>query len=132
MTIKGCIVKHFLALLIASFSLSAQAQCIKTDYQELKEFNEKELGTKFCKDKRDFDFNAQLVKVKRTAAATRETLGDARGQLKLLEELEEADEDAKSCKSEMERTLRLLAQKKVDEATASAQCPSLLATIAAQ
>lgn len=124
--------KRCLALLIASFALTAQAQCIKTDYQELKEFNEKELGAKFCSDKRDYDFNAQLVKVKRSAAATREALGDARGQLRLLEELEEADEDAKSCKSEMDRTLRLLAQRKVDEATASAQCPSLLATVAAQ
>lgn len=124
--------KHSLALLVASFTLSAQAQCIKTDYQELKEFNEKELSAKFCSDKRDYDFNAQLVKFKRSAAATREALGDAKGQLRLLEELEEADEDAKSCRSEMDRTLRLLAQKKVDEATVTAQCPTLLATASVQ
>jgi hypothetical protein len=117
-------VKRLLSLLVVSFSLSAQAQeCIKVDYQELKDFNDKELVAKYCQDKRGFKLNTEVVEFNQAAYETWKTLKDTNGQTRALEKWGVAAQAAKGCKSELDRVLRLLAQKDIDEAKADAQCP---------
>lgn len=122
---KGDVVKRFALLLASVFAFSAHAdECIKTDYQELKEFSQKELVSKYCKDKSDFDMYTNLAEFNQSMAEASEAIKDTTGQSKYLDKWGAANQSAKTCKSELDRVLRLLEQKNVNEAAAKAQCQS--------
>jgi len=121
-------VKRLLPLLFAFFAVSAQAEsCTKIDYQELKDYTDKELLSKYCKDKDGFKFYSLAVEFNQKMYKLSQSLKDDRGMTEALESWGESADSSNQCKSEVDRVLRLLQQKNIDEAAAGAQC-SLLVT----
>lgn len=114
---------RFIAVVAIALSLSANAQeCIKADYQELKDFNDKELISKYCADKQAFKLNSDVVEFKKSMYELASTINDKAGEKKHFDEWTAADQLARGCKSELDRVLRLLGQRNVNEAGADAQC----------
>lgn len=121
----GDSMKRFISLFAIPFIFSAQAQeCIKTDYQELKEFSDKELISKYCEDQRGFKLNTTDGEFNKSMYEAASAINDRQGTTKYLDKWGVADQAAKGCKSEMDRVLRLLAKKNVNESSADAQCPA--------
>jgi hypothetical protein len=118
-------VKRLLPLLVISSCLSAHAECIKVDYQELQTYSEKELVTKYCKDNKSLTFWNHAVEFDQSAYNLAKTINDNRGMTKALDTWGEDAKAVNQCKSEVDRVLRLLQQKNVDATAAGSQCETV-------
>ncbi|MDQ1817464.1 hypothetical protein RBA41_29580 [Massilia sp. CCM 9210] len=110
----------FLILPIAS---SMAGECLKVEYQEMKEWSEDQLLKKFCEDKKDFANHEAVASFNEKIAGTYKTMGDTQGASRSWEKWSAASDSAKICKNEMDRAARILSQKNIDEASIKARCP---------
>lgn len=111
----------FLAFPVGS---SIAGECLKIEYHELKDWSDDQLVKKFCEDKKDYDNHMALASFLELAAQTSKGMGDVNGASKTWNRWSEVSGSAKVCKNEIERTSRLLSQRKMDEATVSGRCPA--------
>jgi hypothetical protein len=110
----------FLSLPVSS---SIAGECLKIEYQEMKEWTEDQLIKKFCEDKEDYDSHVAFANFLELSAKTSNGMGDIEGASKTWNKWSDASGSAKICKNEMERSVRLLAQRNLNEAVISARCP---------
>lgn len=110
----------FLSFAVCS---SIAGECLKIEYQELKEWTEEQLVKKFCEDTRDYDNHVAMESFWVGSAKLSKTLGDSNGSLKDWEKSSVSASKAKVCKNEMERTSKLLLQRNLEEAAIVARCP---------
>jgi hypothetical protein len=113
----------FTVFLLLQIPSSIAGECLKIEYQELKDWTDDQLVKKFCEDKKDYDNHEALASFLELSAKTSKGMGDVAGASKTWNRWSEVSGSAKVCKNEIERTARLLTQRKIDEAAVSGRCP---------
>lgn len=115
--------KIALPLLIYLVSTWAWAgECAKVEFAELKEYSDEQLVRKYCTDMKDHDGDAQMAEFFTMSASTSSKMGDIQGAGQAYEKATKRFDDAKACKIEMDRVVRILEQRKIAGENLAQKC----------
>ncbi len=111
-----------LVLFLFHASLSSAGECLKPEYQELKEWTDEQLVIKLCEDRKDYKNHMAVEKFWMNSAKLSKDIGNIDGSLKDWEKSSAGAGKAKSCKAEMDRVIKILAQKGIEEEVVFSRC----------
>lgn len=115
----------FVLVLATIAGQSMAGECIKTDYQELKELSDQDLVKKYCQHvvvNKDETIMAEFMT---KMSSSYNDFKDSKEAIRTARRASESTASAELCKSEMERTARILAQRSISEAQIADQCSTL-------
>ena len=102
------------AAFLSQFSLAGTTplDCRRVDYAELQQFNKKDLESKYCRDKSALDLALQFSLNAINAGREMRDIGDPKRAFAIFEENKYNIKVHSDCANEIQRTERILQQKK--------------------